>query len=477
MGITYRILLPVALFALSGCTTIWNARDAQRQYADLSRDEGQFVGTNRIDLSSYTLSQLVDFAMTNRPTVVSAALAVEDARLALKQLRADAPLISETPWLSPHLSVDGGYSAASESAKLKDLSWRTDGRASASVNLSIPLYDFGRHDARVKAQCEAVLDAELKLVDTGYEVFYEVSDAYFTLLEKCALLAVARTNVVECQLHLEQVEKRLDAGEAMELDVLQSRLALARANEKVVSAQLEQSSASAEFQRSVGLDSSYSSDGDVISFSGDPLRFVIRGFPDTEYTASEAFALARTNAPIMRVMRSRLRAASAEVDYAIADLMPEITASVSLNWTDPLWYWHWGVSAVQSVFQGFRKTTAVDRAVIALRQAAASVEEEELAVSVSLELAVSARDSALKAQETAEASLKESRNNLEAVRLQYQVGDVSQVEYSDAVSSYVEALGAGISAFYLKQRAEGAVFSLIGIYPVYEEKRITEVSE
>ena len=154
--------------------------------------------------------------------------------------------------------------------------------------------------------------------------------------------------------------------------------------------------------------------------------------------------------------------------------MPEISASVSLNWTDPVWYWRWGVSAVQSVFQGFRKTTAVDRAVIALRQAAASVEEEELSISVSLEMSVAARDAALKAQETAATSLREARNNLEAVRLQYQVGDVSQVEYSAAVSAYVESMGARISAFYLKQRAESAVFSLIGIYPVYEEKRLME---
>ena len=474
MGIAYRICILTAMASVAGCTTIWKARDAQREYESLARDDGCFIGTNRVDLSTYSLSQLVDFAMTNRPTMISAALAVEDARLALKQLRADAPLISETPWLSPHLSVNGGYSAASESAQLKDLSWRTEGRASASFNLSIPLYDFGRHDARVKAQCEAVLDAELRLVDTGYLVFYEVSDAYFTLLERCALVAVAQTNVVECQLHLEQVEKRLDAGEAMELDVLQARLALARANEKVVGAQLDQSSAFASFQKSVGLDSSFGSGSEVIEFTGDPLRFVIRGFPDTDYTVSEAFSLARTNAPIMRVARSRLRAASADVDYAIADLMPEISASVSLNWTDPVWYWRWGVSAVQSVFQGFRKTTAVDRAVIALRQAAASVEEEELSISVSLEMSVAARDAALKAQETASASLREARNNLEAVRLQYQVGDVSQVEYSAAVSAYVESMGARISAFYLKQRAESAVFSLIGIYPVYEEKRLME---
>jgi outer membrane protein TolC len=38
----------------------------------------------------------------------------------------------------------------------------------------------------------------------------------------------------------------------------------------------------------------------------------------------------------MRLSRARLRASSAEVDYAIADLMPSVRASVSLDWTNPL---------------------------------------------------------------------------------------------------------------------------------------------
>lgn len=463
-----------AAVSVSGCMTITNARKVQDRYAWLGRDDGQLQETNHIDLSDYSLSALVDFAMTNRPSVARAALAVEDARLALKQLRADAPLISETPWLSPKLAVNGGYSASSESALIKDLGWHTEGSPSAAITLSIPIFDFGRHDARVKSQCEAVLDSELMLVEKGYEVFFEVCDSYFGLLEKRAMYAVAQTNELEFALHLEQAEKRSDAGEADPLDILRAQLDLAQAREHIVAAQTELDTAGAEFLMAIGIDASYGTYRDVVRFNGDPLAFVMRGFPDTDYTVRQAFDLARTNAPSMRVMRSRLRAAAADVDYAIADLMPEISASVSLDWTDPLWYWHWGVSAAQSLFQGFRKTTAVDRAVIAMRQAAQDVESQELDISLALESAVAQRDTALKAQETAEASLRSARTNLEMVREQYQLGEVDRVEFTDSVAAYVSALGNRITAFYAKQRAECAVFALLGIYPVYEEKKITE---
>lgn len=474
VSIRAKACLLAACACVAGCMTIRNARDAQGEYEALSRDDYAFSGTNRLDLTNYSLAQLVDFAMTNRPSIAHRALALEDARLALKQLRADAPLISETPWLSPKISVSGDYSGVSESAKFDELSLKTERSVGAAVNISIPIYDFGRNDAKVRAGCEKVLDAELQLVDEGYTVFYDVCTAYFALLEESALLAVAQSNECEYAMHLKQAEQRLDAGEANQLDVSRSRLDLARSKEKVVIAALDLETAGADFKRALGVDSSYGDWNDIIKFPGDPLSFVMRGFPDTNFTVEEAFELARTNSPTMRVCRSRLRAASADVDYAIADLMPEISASVSLNWTDPAWYWHWGVSAVQSVFQGFRKTTAVDRAVVALRQAAKDVDTAELELSLALEKSVAARDTALKSRETALVSLKEARDNLDLVNEQYKIGDATQVEYTDAVSYYAEALGNCVIAFYLKQSAEAAIFSLVGIYPVYDEMKLME---
>jgi len=475
MRVSLQSVLIAAVLVVSGCTAIRDAREAQRNYAGLGDDAYYVAVTNHIDLSTYTLSQLVDYAMTNRPTVVRYALAVEDARLALKQLRSQAPVISETPWLAPKLSVAGGYSAASESDS--HLRMETEGTAAGSVSLSIPLYDFGRHDAAVRKQCEAVLDSELNLVNEGYQVFYDVASSYFSLLESCALLAVAHTNETEFAAHLELATRRWEAGDATDVDVMRARLDLAQAKERIVTIQCDVDTCGAELLKALGVDASYGTRRAVIDFRGDPLNFVMRGFPETDYSVQDAFALARTNSPSMRIVRSRLRGASADVDYAVADLLPELTASASLNWSDPLWAWNWGVSAAQTLFTGFRKRTAVDRAVIALRQAAADVAEEELAISLNLEKAVALRDTSRKSMETAAVSLHEAKINLEQCRQQYLVGDVSRIEYTAAVNSYTTAMGKCISAFYQEQRAESAIFSLTGVYPVYEEKKLTEITK
>ena len=66
------------------------------------------------------------------------------------------------------------------------------------------------------------------------------------------------------------------------------------------------------------------------------------------------------------------------------------------------------------------------------------------------------------------------RENLETVREQYQVGDVSRVEYADAAADYTEALGDRVRAFYRGQIAEAKLFRLAGRMPKYSEEVIVE---
>ena len=200
----------------------------------------------------------------------------------------------------------------------------------------------------------------------------------------------------------------------------------------------------------------------------------MRGFARTEYGVESAFNLARTNAPAMAIARAQLRAASRQVDYAIADLMPSVSAQVGVNWADPLWVWHWGIDAVQSLFTGYRKTTAVDRAVVALQGAAADVDEAEQQLSLDLETAIAVRDNAQKKLETARMTVVQAREDLGLVKQQYQEGEVSRVDFTEAVSSYTRALGNRVSAFYTGQRAEAALFAIIGRVPEYREEELHE---
>ena len=460
----------LGLLVVSGCMTIFNAQEAQRSVEDKANGVREEVA--KLDLSDRSLKELVQFAMTNRPAMVSAALAVVDARLALREIAADAPLVSYSPWTSPHLALPSGYSESSTpDNKIK---WRTEGAASAGLSLDILIYDFGRNASRASAQVERVIAAEHDFIQTGYQVFNEVSAAYFDLMECDALLAVAITNQTEFAIHLKEAEDRLAAGEAMKLDVTRAKSNLYQAREEVIVASNSVVTAGAELMKALGVDVSRGTRDEVYPASGAALASVMRGFARTEYGVESAFNLARTNAPAMAIARAQLRAASRQVDYAIADLMPSVSAQVGVNWADPLWVWHWGIDAVQSLFTGYRKTTAVDRAVVALQGAAADVDEAEQQLSLDLETAIAVRDNAQKKLETARMTVVQAREDLGLVKQQYQEGEVSRVDFTEAVSSYTRALGNRVSAFYTGQRAEAALFAIIGRVPEYREEELHE---
>ena len=470
MGLRRFFVCLPGLLAVSGCMTVYTAQQAQK--AVEGKANGVRETVSRLDLSDCSLRELVQFAMTNRPAMVSAALAVADARLALREIAADAPLVSYSPWTSPHLSLSGGYSESSTPDTT--IKWSTEGNASAGLSLDILIYDFGRNSSRASAQVERVIAAEREFVRSGYQVFSEVASSYFNLMERDALLAVAITNEMEFALHLKEAEDRLAAGEAMKLDVTRAKSNLYQAREEVIVASNAVVTTGAELMKALGVDVSRGTRDEVYPASGAALDSVVRGFARTAYGVDEAFDLARTNAPSMAIACARLRASIRQVDYAVADLMPSVSAQVGISWADPLWVWHWGVDAAQSVFTGFRKTTAVDRAVVAMQGAATDVDEAEQRLSLDLETAIAVRDNAQKKLETARMTVVQAREDLGLVKQQYLEGEASRVDFTAAVTSYAQALGNRISAFYTGQRAEAALFAIIGRVPEYREEEVHE---
>jgi len=460
------------LLALAGCRAMFEAQQVQQALAAKGIGaDGSDRGV-KLDLTDYSLRELVDFAMTNRPSVLSAALAVQDARLALLQIAADAPLVSYSPWTAPHLAVSGGRTASSTADHA--LKWRTDGDASAGLSLQILLYDFGRNQAQASAQVEKVIAAEYSLIREGYQVFEDVSTAYFGLMERLALLEVAVTNEFEYAEHLRQAEYRLAAGEAQQLDVTRARSNLSQAREETIVASNYVTTVGAEFMKALGIDASRGTREEVYPISGSALSTMMRGFSATRYGVDAAFDLARTNAPAMAIARARLRSAGYDVDRAVADLMPTVSGEVGVNWVDPLWVWHWGVSATQSIFEGFKKVTAVDRAVVAMQASAAAVDEAEQQLSLDLETAIAVRDNSVKKLDTARATVVFSRENLDMVKSRYLEGEASRVDFTDSMSEYTTALGNRVTAFYLNQTAEARLFALMGMLPEYREEEVHE---
>lgn len=449
-----RLVLSLLVAAGVGCTTVRRAHEAQDAAAEALAASSARAAVP----TSVTLAELVDFAFTNRPSVLSARLAVEDARLRMREIAAGAPVISSTPWNALDASVSGGYSESSVGEHLSDFDFTTKrGKGTGALSLDLLVYDFGRNAAEARAQADRVIAAEAALVETEHAVSREVIAGVAAVREAVALRQVAETNVLASAAHLEQAEQRESEGEVKKLDVLKARLTLAQAMETLVAASNDVVTAVATLEQGVGgsLDAATATPdfaaGRLVPFAGEPV------------------AVAETNAPSLKIARARARAASADVDRAIADLYPTLSASASLSWTDPLWYFRWGVNAAQSLFTGFRKTTAVDRSVVALQSAVAAVDETSLALRRDLELALAARENAREMLRTAADSLRTAEENLALVDEQYRIGEANRVDFADALKSVTDARGTMARAESAELKAEAAICQVLGRVPEYEQ--------
>ena len=455
----------MSLALLAACETIRNADVAKMEVLP-AVDPLLAKPADRVDLTGFQLADFVDFALTNRPEVISAGLAVEDRLMAIRTVESGKPFM-------PHLSMSANY-GQSTANNGSHFSWRNSGRFNGSVGLEMLLVDFGRYDADFRSACEDLASAEMSLAETRLGVFEEVSTAYFTLMMNDALLDVARTNEWECMNHLSQATNRFENGEAKLLDVLRARLDLSEAIQARISASNDTVTAGAEFLRSLGLSADQASRENVLPASGNGLDSTLKEFELSRMSAVDALALARTNSPALMVKRARLRVAMNEVDWAVADLFPELKLTTSFNFADPAWNWSWAFGAAQSLFLGWRKTTAVDAAVVRMRSARMDVESAERTLSRDLAVAIANRNDSIASLAAARTSVRQARENLRVSNEQYRLGEASRIDYTTAVSDYAVALGKRVKAFYEGQLAEARIMRLTGIDPIYHHQIIEE---
>jgi len=454
-----RLLSVLIAACCAGCDTMQRAQEAQDEIAAVARDRGAggVCETNepaRVALDGLTLRGYVEFALTKRPDVASARLAVSNAALALVTAQADDVLM-------PQVTAAGGHSQSTQN-KTPHFSWHQKGNGEASVMVDLLLCDFGRADAKIREAAENLVAAQRDLAETELAVFGEVCTAYFTLRCDDALLAVAVSNECQYAEHLRQAQTLFEAGEVKKLDVLKARLDLSNARLATITASNDVAIAGSEFVRTLGLEADRTSRAEVLSVAPEAFAAPARDLAPSTCDAVQALLQARETAPALTVLRARLRAASARVDYAVADLLPSISLSSGFAFSDPVWNFSWGVTAVESLFEGYRKTTAVDTAVVAMREARVKLDEAEQTLSCNLANAVATRDTATQALETARVQVNQAKENLDNVIMEYRVGEASRVDFADAASAYAEAQGVRVKAFYAGQLAEVRIIRLTG---------------
>ena len=440
---TKLILLLSAAALLAGCTTVREARRAQREDAErtVRWAETPFAARE----GALAMEELAEWARTNAPAVVQARQDVVQAQIALRSVKAA---------FIPVVDGSVAYTYASKNIDPHDTKWDGDGAWGGKLSLNWLLYDFGRTRASTRRAVAALAAADQAERAAENGAVYGVRAACFALRRAEELHRVAVETSESYRLHRDQTNDRFDVGAAMNDEVSKAEVDYQNALLSEISASNAVETARASLALALGL-----AENPRIAL-GDC------SFPEMTNDVGALMAVAATNAPALAALRAAADAAKDYVDWTICDLYPNLSFRLSFDAkgdSSPLLWNYAAVPAVaQTLFSAGAKNRQIETAVAQLRAARSKLAEAEQQLFNQVLTATLSADRARKSLAVAEAALAASKENFDVVSSRYDVGKASALERTDAQVALSSAEAAVVTARYDLQDTQILLARLIG---------------
>ncbi len=178
----------------------------------------------KYDLDSakaYTLAELIDLAEEHNP----------ETRVAWQQAKARAAALGIARGaLYPTLAaLVVGSTERVQVLLNSDFFRQTYGIGSPELHVEYLIFDFGGRGGAIDAAKANLLAANLAFNDTHLKIIYQVSSAYYRLLNEIGQMDAAEASLKNAQAVEEDSQDRLDHGLATKPDVLEATAATAQA--------------------------------------------------------------------------------------------------------------------------------------------------------------------------------------------------------------------------------------------------------
>ena len=435
------VTLAVLSMTVAGCATVKRAREVQAGRLPVPGERTASardlqLGSNRV----LSLTEALAVALRNRPDLVSASQNVAVAAATLRQAQAGR---------RPSVDSSAGYSTSTSNGEGRPRSNEADDHYSADASLRLLLYDFGKTPAQVRQAAASLVAAGEQYRSALNDARYEVRTAFFNLTKAVQLVQVAEEAVRLNRERMEQAKAYAEVGRRTRYDVTKAEVDLGNSSLDLVTAR-------------GGLADARSALGRALGLAEEP-QYATREEPAADFAGrlDDIAGIMRRVHPDLAALKARETAAYAAVDEAIADLYPELSLSARYGWSGgafPLiWNWSAGANAAMNLFNGGRKTAAIDAAVARLHTARAAFAEREQALFLELSKAFSQLQSARERRTLTDLLTRQAAENLGLVQERYRVGRSSSLELTDAQVALTQARAKAVQALADYQTARAQI--------------------
>jgi len=391
----------------------------------------------------YSLAELIDLGEASNP----------ETRVAWERARAQAAALGiARSELFPTLAAVALAGVDRDEAPLGPQFYRqTVPDFQLTLNLNYTIFDFGARRGRIKAESARLLSSNFGFNDVHRQLIYEVSQAYYRLLNAGGQEEAAGSSLVNAQAVQQAAEERLRNGLATLPDVLEARSATAQA----------------QYNLQAVLGAEEIARGDLATALGTSATTRIRVQPLSEVPTPEsvvdtvegAIRRALEQRPDLQAQAAEVRLGQAERQQARAAFYPSLTASVSpsaqslytLQQTFP-----WGHTAdltgsaafslTWTVFDGGARRSRLAEAEARIREAEARVAAARDRIEDQVWTAYSNLNTAFRQREAATALLSAATQSYSAALESYNLGVRNLLDVTNAQKVLAQARSTDIVA-------------------------------
>ncbi|MBX3413984.1 MAG: TolC family protein [Pirellulales bacterium] len=313
----------------------------------------------------------------------------------------------------------------------------------AELGVQWILYDFGRTSGRVGQARTAVEIARLQLDRARESVTFDVTKAYFSVLQAQANTRIAEEGVALASSTLRDARNYFRRGAMIRNDVLRADVLLAEMQLNLVRAQTERGAAVAALNQAIGTNVSC------------PTTVVDRTEePAFRLPLADCLQLAADNRDEFRVAINEIRGTNYGIGVAKAEFMPRILVGGVALQQDADGLPHdktsaiGGVSLELALFEGGRRIGKLRTAQAEMRGAIALGREICDRIAYEVNLAYLAIQDARQRVELSRTTVAQASENLRVVQRLLEHGDATPTELVDAVLTMTRAKQNYATALY-----------------------------
>jgi len=417
---------------LSGCPAIHRARDAQNPKKTppgertVTAEEAGIAADSTI-----TLDRAIEIATNYHPSAVQARQNVEIARVQYRNAVSGYLTSAQT---------SAGYSRGTSNVAPNKPTNRAQDNYSANLGLNMTVFDFGKTPALVRQANANKIASEKSLESAINDLTYQVTVAYYGLIQAQSLLTVAMDQERDFRVHLEQVQALFEVGRNIKLDVTKAGVDWNNSKLSLLNAQNGVLNTRAALNQAMGL-----AECPVYQVTEPPVD-------DYNPNLDNLMAATREKNPQLLALLAQEQAASAGIDASVAALFPWVSLSAGKTWSGTnfplIWNWSYGASLNWNPFDAFRNYNLIDRSSAELRSARAARAAFEQQLYQTLSNAIALFQHARERMIVADLLVEQARENLELYKERFRVGRASAVELTDAEVSLTSARSGQVQARY-----------------------------